>query len=728
MARVVDFCPSEDDDLPDMSTIMSKPTKKHAQASPIRRNLVPKSATKSVNRKVRRLETGGQLKGNLLFQRCSTEEEKGFESPRRSPFKSSASGTKTPGKAFPNRSLFDDDSPPPTARTARKQIANHSIFDDETPPANRTIRKRKTKIDTIAEDETSESDSHHDFQVDRLLQTPAIRRAKPAENPKTEPRENLPSQEDIDMQEAEAQLLQEASCMSFGSEQTSFGADTSGVHPTAPTQSTEGNESSDLSSIDEATEDSLERLPRAPAATVGSNIDESSREELSEESSDYNDEYSSYNASDDSCGAVDDDASSASFAFHNLPKKVRTEKAMPVTHADVLRPKNANLLNSSPNSTPQPQSAAQMNESAFDLAAHLSKLRLDPAATAEQENRPSTPPQTPTKSTTSKGLASPSRRTALIPKTPHRPSADAFWSQDVINDWNDDHSPRRLPATAVKKSPSKASPGKGVKKDFETGKHLVAERFLNELDELITDGKIAELAASTGGVKVIWSKTLNTTAGRANWKRETIRTKRSDGTEVDIKYNHHASIELAEKVIDNDERLLNVVAHEFCHLANFMVSGITNNPHGKEFKAWASKATKAFGDRGVKVTTKHTYDIDYKYIWSCETCQSQYKRHSKSIDCARHRCGSCKGMLQQIKPVPRNSGKPTEYQIFVKEQMKIVKQENPHIAQKDVMKAVAVKWAARRAARVKAEAESKLENDVTGDSLVAGVVGLNIDG
>lgn len=35
------------------------------------------------------------------------------------------------------------------------------------------------------------------------------------------------------------------------------------------------------------------------------------------------------------------------------------------------------------------------------------------------------------------------------------------------------------------------------------------------------------------------------------------------------------------------ERLVNVLAHEYCHLANFMISGIKNNPHGKEFKEWS---------------------------------------------------------------------------------------------------------------------------------------------
>lgn len=729
MARVVDFCPSEDDDLPDMSTVLSKPADKAARQSPHRRNLVPKSATKSVGRKIRRLEPNGQLKGNLLFQPHDSDEDKSFESPKRSPMKKSGLEAKTPGKSFPNRSIFDDDSPPATVRTARKQIANRSIFDEETPPATRTARARRTKIKTIVEDETSESDSQHDAVVDQLLQTPAIRRARLAEQSQSRRQEPQLSQEDIDRQEAEAQLLQEASCVSFGSEQPSFGADGMSAQSAVSGSVAERSESSDLSSIDESVEESAEGISQASGSAANEGNDEGSNEGLSEEFTDSNDESGSYNASEESFESANHDTSSASFASLNPTKRVQTNKAGSTTHVDILKPRDANLLGSSPNSSPRPQLApSRSDENSFDLAVHLSKLRLDPPTTEEQENRPSTPPhQTPSKSAPPKGLVSPSKRAALIPQTPHRPSGDTFWSQDFVNDWNDEHSPRKLAFPSVKKSPSKSSPKKEGKRDFESKRHSVAEQFLQELDERITDGKIAKLAASTGGVKLIWSRTLNTTAGRANWKRETIRTKESDGTEVDVKYNHHASIDLAEKVIDDEERLLNVVAHEFCHLANFMVSGITNNPHGKEFKAWASKTTKTFGDRGVKVTTKHTYDIDYKYIWSCAECNSEYKRHSKSIDPQRHRCGSCKGTLKQIKPVPRGGGKPTEYQTFVKEQMKIVKQENPGIAQKDVMKVVAAKWAAKRTAAKEAEIEAKVETTVTEDALVTSVVDLTLD-
>ena len=114
-----------------------------------------------------------------------------------------------------------------------------------------------------------------------------------------------------------------------------------------------------------------------------------------------------------------------------------------------------------------------------------------------------------------------------------------------------------------------------------------------------------------------------------------------------------------------------------------MISGVKNNPHGKEFKSWATKCSRAFGDRGIEVTTKHSYAIAYKYIWVCENaeCGIEYKRHSKSIDPAKHTCGKCKGRLLQIQPAPRKGaeagGKKSEYQEFVKREYERVRMANP---------------------------------------------------
>ncbi|KAL0936687.1 sprt family metallopeptidase [Colletotrichum truncatum] len=325
----------------------------------------------------------------------------------------------------------------------------------------------------------------------------------------------------------------------------------------------------------------------------------------------------------------------------------------------------------------------------------------------EKQNQGSdsvTPPSTPPR-LSNKVLTSP-KKLCGIPKTPHRPSMDLFWNQEFVDEWNEEHSPKKLALPSAQKSSAK-SPVKArtsraestkrreTKKSFEKRKHDVALAFLRELDDNITQGRLQLLAESTGGIKINWSSKLNTTAGRANWRRETVRSKLSDGTDNSVTHRHHASIELAEKVIDDENRLLNVVAHEFCHLANFMINGITGNPHGKEFKVWAAKCSQTFGDRGIEVTTKHSYEIDFKYVWECTECGLEYKRHSKSINPERHRCGSCKAQLKQTKPVPRAAAKPSEYQMFFKEQMKLVKGQYPKSPQKEVMRIIADRWAKR---------------------------------
>ena len=301
----------------------------------------------------------------------------------------------------------------------------------------------------------------------------------------------------------------------------------------------------------------------------------------------------------------------------------------------------------------------------------------------------------------------------------------------MINNWNDQHSPKKTPKPSQSRarglvedsdeclSPcesnlrsSRKSPVKRdrqsveERKAFNEKKHAIAVAFLKELDDVIVNGEIASLAASTGGVQLTWSKKLQSTAGRANWKRESIRSKSAEGKISTTEYRHHASIELAEKVIDCEglyseplapqlsdkiftksvDRLLNVIAHEYCHLLNFMISNVKDNPHGKEFKAWGRKCSKAFAHRGIIVTTKHTYEIAYKYIWSCTHCGTEYKRHSKSIDPARHSCGNCKEKLIQVKPVPRGEGKAVgAYQMYVKEHFSRVKGEKPELTMGEVM-------------------------------------------
>lgn len=212
-----------------------------------------------------------------------------------------------------------------------------------------------------------------------------------------------------------------------------------------------------------------------------------------------------------------------------------------------------------------------------------------------------------------------------------------------------------------------------------------------------------------------------------------------------VQYRHVASIELATKVITDRARLYNVLAHEFCHLANFMVSRVLDRPHGASFKAWAARVTDVFGggEYGVEVTTRHDYEIEFRYMWRCvgngggggvgggsgreavdtpsddeekeeqeNGCGMQYSRHSRSIDPRRHTCGRCRGALAQVRPKPRGNaaaaaaspGKPcpttgqrgSEYQTFVKSQFARVRAEMPPGSPvRDVMREVGVRYRGR---------------------------------
>ncbi|KAJ5606421.1 hypothetical protein N7510_009202 [Penicillium lagena] len=341
-----------------------------------------------------------------------------------------------------------------------------------------------------------------------------------------------------------------------------------------------------------------------------------------------------------------------------------------------------------------------------DISPELNQLSLHGDNDTSQTAKPQTPPTTPPRVR----LRSPTKDRTRIPPTPHRESVDAFWDQEETNDWIDQHSPRKEkfsgcsviellqefeesdgedeqdnsknssiisiePVTDMSpikatKTPSKTALKKAEaerkrelrarRMSFDTKKGRLAEDFLCVLDDAAADGGVRRLAESTGGVKIVWSKTLKTTAGRAHWRGERMRPSSSSSSESDgPRYRHHAMIELAERIIDNEDRLLNTLAHEYCHLANYMISNVHKNPHGPSFKQWGRKCSDVMSDHPVyggriTVTTKHNYKIDWKYVWACEGCTVTYGRHSKSIDTTRSRCGACAGHLVQIKPKPRN--------------------------------------------------------------------------
>ncbi|KAF4502030.1 HMG box-containing [Fusarium agapanthi] len=695
MARLADIYPSSDDDLPDLKTLIRKPStrapKTATPAPSVSKPTIPKTISNIETRRVRRLGEPSQAIANPLFQKWNSEEQKSTRGGRWS---------KSRAASYEKKPLRQ------TTPVDKLSLYSESECGSETekdmPQSRQQPRRRRNQ--RVVQDSDDESDENSESEKETVLTR--VRRLQKTNTstvatPTLEIQEPTPSihsgtkskallfAREIDS-DAESEVSQEEE----KAQETS-------IYQTADEHSDSVSESDWLNDSPEPlTRRGARSLSSPPSKTVGT------RERIPS-------------------------IKNAPTLQPNRSTNMSNEKTR-----EIVKNTSSEEVVGSRKTSQSGKRLASGTTTTSDLADTLSKLRLQLEDFSDEQSRVSkideftTPPSTPHKAPKPRGLASPSKK-IQIPKTPHRPSMDAFWNQDFVNDWNDQHSPRKLILPPVTKSPSKASPKKEprkeTKKSFESRKHALAESFLAELDREITKGRIAELAESTGGVKLVWTKTLNTTAGRASWRCETIRTtcKTEDGQPIKI-FKHHASIELAEKVIDDENRLLNVMAHEFCHLANFMISGITTNPHGREFKAWAAKCSAKFADRGIEVTTKHSYEIDFKYVWECEECGVEYKRHSKSIDTKRSKCGKCKGNLKQIKPVPRGAaaGKaPSRYQAFVKEQMGVVRGENPGSPQKVVMKLIAEKWAKQEGGKTGSKVVSKLGVE----SVVANMVDLTIE-
>ena len=127
------------------------------------------------------------------------------------------------------------------------------------------------------------------------------------------------------------------------------------------------------------------------------------------------------------------------------------------------------------------------------------------------------------------------------------------------------------------------------------------------------------------------------------------------------------------------QRLAATLLHEMCHVAAWTLDAQAKPPHGPHFQRWASAAERALP--GVpSVRTCHSYRVHAPHAWRCagkndarsgglldfsgpsgsdSGCGQVYRRHSRSIDVARHACGVCKGKLVYVGKLGAD-GKPLE--------------------------------------------------------------------
>ncbi|CAD5211176.1 unnamed protein product [Bursaphelenchus okinawaensis] len=106
-------------------------------------------------------------------------------------------------------------------------------------------------------------------------------------------------------------------------------------------------------------------------------------------------------------------------------------------------------------------------------------------------------------------------------------------------------------------------------------------------------------------------------------------------------------VKLATKVLTSGERLRNTLLHEVCHCAVRRINNVKEG-HGRYFKQWAKHVSKVF-PLIPPITTRHNYEIYYKYEYVCQECGGKVRRHSPSVDITTKCCGKCHGRFDVLK-------------------------------------------------------------------------------
>jgi predicted SprT family Zn-dependent metalloprotease len=127
-----------------------------------------------------------------------------------------------------------------------------------------------------------------------------------------------------------------------------------------------------------------------------------------------------------------------------------------------------------------------------------------------------------------------------------------------------------------------------------------------------------------------WNSHFTTTAGRFCGRLQSNRR---------VGY-----IELSSKIITNQARLHETLAHEMCHAATWIIDNYFQDNHADVFMKYASKCKLRVH---VTVTKYHTFDLEFKYVYRCGSCGYEMKRMRNTLG-SGHLCGKCGGEIKLV--------------------------------------------------------------------------------
>jgi hypothetical protein len=147
-------------------------------------------------------------------------------------------------------------------------------------------------------------------------------------------------------------------------------------------------------------------------------------------------------------------------------------------------------------------------------------------------------------------------------------------------------------------------------------------------------------------IAILWSPRLTSSVGMFT-SRGGPRTSIGQGSRQ-IRLSLPLFIRLGDRTPYWEQELLNTIAHEMIHQWQFDL--LKRRPdHGPAFLRKMTEMNRA-GD--VAITTYHSLEREVlalsRFTWRCTDCGRIYRRQRKTIRPSRHRCGLCRGSLQEL--------------------------------------------------------------------------------
>lgn len=158
-------------------------------------------------------------------------------------------------------------------------------------------------------------------------------------------------------------------------------------------------------------------------------------------------------------------------------------------------------------------------------------------------------------------------------------------------------------------------------------------------------------------IAILWSSRLTSSVGMFAGRGGPRTSVGPGGREIRL------SLPLFARLVNRtpyaEQELLNTIAHEMIHQWQFDL--LKRRPdHGPAFLRKMTEMNRA-GE--VAITTYHSLEQEVlalsRFTWRCTDCGRIYRRQRKTIRPGRHRCGVCRGALQElVLPGHRGENRP----------------------------------------------------------------------